>query len=210
MLKFRKSLVWLRRDLRSIEHAALYHVLKQSAAVYCVFIFDREILDGLPGNDRRVEFIHGCVAELDAGFRALGGRLIVSHATAPEEIPRLAADLESMPSSPIMITSRWRSSGMPGLKKCCSLPGGHGWGSRTRQFSRRTKCCRNRDSRVGLHLSANNRGWRWAASSGGDVQPYFRIFNRVTQSEKFDPEGKFIRRYLPQLAMVPDRFIHGP
>jgi deoxyribodipyrimidine photo-lyase len=59
-------------------------------------------------------------------------------------------------------------------------------------------------------LSANNGGWQWAASSGCDAQPYFRIFNPVTQSEKFDAEGKFIRRYLPALARVPDRHIHAP
>lgn len=59
-------------------------------------------------------------------------------------------------------------------------------------------------------LSANNGGWQWAASSGCDAQPYFRIFNPVTQSEKFDPEGKFIRRYVPELARVPDKFIHAP
>ena len=49
-------------------------------------------------------------------------------------------------------------------------------------------------------LSANNGGWQWAASSGCDAQPYFRIFNPVTQSQKFDPEGRFIRRYVPELA----------
>jgi deoxyribodipyrimidine photo-lyase len=59
-------------------------------------------------------------------------------------------------------------------------------------------------------LSANNGGWQWAASSGCDAQPYFRIFNPVTQSERFDPKGKFIRRYLPELAKVPDKFIHAP
>jgi deoxyribodipyrimidine photo-lyase len=59
-------------------------------------------------------------------------------------------------------------------------------------------------------LAANNGGWQWAASTGCDAQPYFRIFNPVTQSEKFDPEGRFIRRYLPQLARVTDRFIHAP
>lgn len=59
-------------------------------------------------------------------------------------------------------------------------------------------------------LSANNGGWQWAASSGCDAQPYFRIFNPVTQSEKFDPEGKFIRRYVPELARVPDKYIHAP
>lgn len=59
-------------------------------------------------------------------------------------------------------------------------------------------------------LSANNGGWQWAASSGCDAQPYFRIFNPVTQSEKFDPDGKFIRRYVPELAKVPDKHIHAP
>ncbi|MBN8487983.1 MAG: deoxyribodipyrimidine photo-lyase [Burkholderiales bacterium] len=59
-------------------------------------------------------------------------------------------------------------------------------------------------------LAANNGGWQWAASTGCDAQPYFRIFNPVSQSEKFDPEGKFIRRYLPQLAGLPARAIHAP
>ena len=59
-------------------------------------------------------------------------------------------------------------------------------------------------------LAANNGGWQWAASTGCDAQPYFRIFNPVTQSEKFDAEGKFIRRYVPELAKVPDKFIHAP
>jgi len=59
-------------------------------------------------------------------------------------------------------------------------------------------------------LAANNGGWQWAARSGCDAQPYFRIFNPVNQSEKFDPEGRFIRRYLPQLAKLPDKLIHAP
>ncbi len=59
-------------------------------------------------------------------------------------------------------------------------------------------------------LAANNGGWQWAASTGCDAQPYFRIFNPVAQSEKFDAEGKFIRRYLPQLAGLPDKLIHAP
>jgi deoxyribodipyrimidine photo-lyase len=59
-------------------------------------------------------------------------------------------------------------------------------------------------------LSSNNGGWQWVASSGCDAQPYFRIFNPVSQSEKFDPQGKFIRRYLPQLAKLSDKAIHAP
>ena len=59
-------------------------------------------------------------------------------------------------------------------------------------------------------LASNNGGWQWASSSGCDAQPYFRIFNPVTQSERFDPEGKFIRRYLPQLAKLSNKVIHAP
>jgi deoxyribodipyrimidine photo-lyase len=59
-------------------------------------------------------------------------------------------------------------------------------------------------------LAANNGGWQWAASTGCDAQPYFRIFNPVSQSEKFDAHGRFIRRYLPQLARLPDKLIHAP
>ncbi len=59
-------------------------------------------------------------------------------------------------------------------------------------------------------LSANNGGWQWVSSSGCDAQPYFRIFNPVSQSEKFDADGKFIRRYLPQLAKLPNKALHAP
>ena len=59
-------------------------------------------------------------------------------------------------------------------------------------------------------LAANNGGWQWAASTGCDAQPYFRIFNPVSQSEKFDAGGKFIRRYLPQLGALPDAALHAP
>jgi deoxyribodipyrimidine photo-lyase len=63
---------------------------------------------------------------------------------------------------------------------------------------------------IDFDLAANNGGWQWAASTGCDAQPWFRIFNPVTQSEKFDPQGRFIRRYLPQLAGLPDAAIHAP
>ena len=59
-------------------------------------------------------------------------------------------------------------------------------------------------------LAANNGGWQWASSSGCDAQPYFRIFNPVSQSRKFDPEGKFILKYLPQLAGLPADALHAP
>ena len=59
-------------------------------------------------------------------------------------------------------------------------------------------------------LSANNGGWQWASSSGCDAQPYFRIFNPTSQSEKFDADGKFIRKYLPQLSKLPNAALHEP
>lgn len=59
-------------------------------------------------------------------------------------------------------------------------------------------------------LAANNGGWQWAASTGCDAQPYFRIFNPTRQSERFDPKGTFIRKYLPELKEIPDKEIHSP
>jgi deoxyribodipyrimidine photo-lyase len=59
-------------------------------------------------------------------------------------------------------------------------------------------------------LAANNGGWQWSASTGCDAQPFFRIFNPVSQSQRFDPQGRFIRRYLPELARLPDELIHAP
>ena len=59
-------------------------------------------------------------------------------------------------------------------------------------------------------LSANNGGWQWVSSSGCDAQPYFRIFNPISQSEKFDPQGEFIRRYVPQLGKLPNKLLHAP
>jgi deoxyribodipyrimidine photo-lyase len=59
-------------------------------------------------------------------------------------------------------------------------------------------------------LAANNGNWQWAASTGCDAQPWFRIFNPVAQSEKFDAQGEFIRRWVPALANVPVESIHAP
>jgi deoxyribodipyrimidine photo-lyase len=95
--KFNSSLMWFRRDLRTDDNCALYHALKQSNTVHCVFIFDREILDSLPKADRRVEFIRESLVELDAAIRLLSGKkhsgLIVQHAWASDEIPKLAKEL---------------------------------------------------------------------------------------------------------------------
>lgn len=63
---------------------------------------------------------------------------------------------------------------------------------------------------IDFDFSANNGGWQWAASTGCDAQPWFRIFNPVTQSERFDASGKFIRKYVPELAACNDKEIHAP
>lgn len=89
-----RALVWFRRDLRDYDHAALYHALKSADEVYCVFVFDTDILDRLADKaDRRVEFIHDSVAELKAALQQAGGDLIVLHGAASAEIPRLAQSL---------------------------------------------------------------------------------------------------------------------
>lgn len=59
-------------------------------------------------------------------------------------------------------------------------------------------------------VASNNGGWQWAAGTGTDAQPYFRIFNPVTQGERFDPEGNYVRRFVPELEKVPAKWIHHP
>ena len=59
-------------------------------------------------------------------------------------------------------------------------------------------------------LGANNGGWQWSSSSGCDSQPYFRIFNPLSQSKKFDPEGEFIKRWCPELSKLDKKQVHAP
>jgi len=59
-------------------------------------------------------------------------------------------------------------------------------------------------------FAANNGGWQWSASTGTDAAPYFRIFNPITQSERFDPQGEFIRQYCPELSSLDNKSIHNP
>ena len=58
--------------------------------------------------------------------------------------------------------------------------------------------------------AANNGGWQWSAGTGTDAAPYFRIFNPVLQGKKFDPQGKYVRRWVPELTSIPQKFIHAP
>lgn len=428
-----KALFWFRRDLRVADNAGLYHALKSAAGVYCVFVFDRDILNALPGkSDRRVEFIHGSVLELQKSLRATGGDLIVHHGRAREVIPNLATALRvaavfsnedyepaaierdravesslkktgiafhafkdqalfakdevlTQAGTPFTVFTPYKNACLKRLDAFCLQPyptekyfsrlarsgkkapmpalaeigfkatnlkalgikpgvngalealddfleridryreardfpavrgvsylsvhnrfgtvsirrlarlalerrsaGADSWlneliwrdfyfqilyhfphvtdsafkskydklffKNNRLLFSAWREACtgyplidaamrqinqsgfmHNRlrmivasfltkdlliDWRWGekyfadhlndFDLAANNGGWQWAASTGCDAQPYFRIFNPVSQSQRFDAQGKFIRRYLPELAKVPDKFIHAP
>jgi deoxyribodipyrimidine photo-lyase len=442
-LSIKTSLVWFRRDLRCFDNAALFSALKQSRAVFCVFIFDKTILNGLPAHDRRVQFIHQSVTELASELEKLGGSLIVLYGNSEQEIPALARKLKvnsvfcnhdyepqalnrdetiknaldkidcdflsfkdqvifekdevlSLAGTPFSVFTPYKnawlkkylaegsdffsrpypvdlyvhhlsaynerhipslvemgfapsrpvpavlqggasaatalfkdflkrihlyeeSRNFPAVKgpsylsvhlrfgtvsirqlvreavNCtriaADMQGAQTWLSELiwrdfyfmilhhhphvvgRSFKpayegivwesgakadvlfsawcegktgyplvdaamlqlNQTGYMHNRlrmvtacflikdlgiDWRWGeryfaLHLndfdlSANNGGWQWAASTGCDAQPYFRIFNPITQSEKFDAEGKFIKRYLPQLTKLDDKKIHAP
>ena len=66
------------------------------------------------------------------------------------------------------------------------------------------------DCLLDADLAANSASWQWVAGSGADAAPYFRIFNPLLQGEKFDPEGKYVSRYCPELAHLPTKYIHQP
>lgn len=443
------ALVWFRRDLRTEDQAALFHACKEARRVWCAFVFDVDILDPLPRDDRRVDFIHASLVDLDRQLRALGAphgrqpRLIVRHGHAPQEITRLAAalhvqavyanrdddpsarerdaktrglladagialhmskdqvifeghELTTAGGTPYSVFTPYRNAWLKKVEadpfylraypverhadSLCDVPDGIGgvlptladigfrpsnlralkiapgteggrqmWTdfrqriddyARTRDFPaikgpsylsvhlrfgtlsirelarfawersrqpggkgartwlseliwrdffhqilhhhphvvsasfrpafdklrwehgkhadalfaawcegrtgypivdaamaqlNQTGYMHNRlrmitasfltkdlgiDWRRGeryfaeklndYDLASNNGGWQWAASTGCDAQPYFRLFNPVAQSERFDPDGRFIRRYLPQLARLPDARIHAP
>ncbi len=95
MARIDSALMWFRRDLRCADNAALYAALKSARSVYCVFVYDTEILRDLPSRaDRRVEFIWQCVEALGRDLLARGGQLIVLHDVARLAVPRLAAELK--------------------------------------------------------------------------------------------------------------------
>ena len=66
------------------------------------------------------------------------------------------------------------------------------------------------DTLVDADLANNTLGWQWTAGCGADAAPYFRIFNPVTQGEKFDPRGIYVRQWVPEIASLPDKYLHQP
>ena len=66
------------------------------------------------------------------------------------------------------------------------------------------------DCLVDADLANNSAGWQWIAGSGADAAPYFRVFNPTTQAEKFDPDGTYIRRFVPELAKLPTKYLFDP
>jgi deoxyribodipyrimidine photo-lyase len=66
------------------------------------------------------------------------------------------------------------------------------------------------DTLVDADLGSNSASWQWIAGCGTDAAPYFRVFNPVLQGEKFDPGGRYVRRFVPELAKLPDTYIHRP
>ena len=67
-----------------------------------------------------------------------------------------------------------------------------------------------RDTLLDADDANNNASWQWVAGTGADAAPYFRIFNPVTQSQKFDPDGVYIRKYIPEISKLPNTYIHDP
>jgi deoxyribodipyrimidine photo-lyase len=63
---------------------------------------------------------------------------------------------------------------------------------------------------VDADLANNTMGWQWVAGSGADAAPYFRVFNPVTQGRKFDPDGNYVRTWVPELASLPNEYVHTP
>ena len=59
-------------------------------------------------------------------------------------------------------------------------------------------------------LASNNHGWQWVAGTGTDASPYYRVFNPTTQGRQYDPAGDYVRRWVPELRDVPDRYVHEP
>ncbi|HEY4995609.1 MAG TPA: FAD-binding domain-containing protein, partial [Aestuariivirga sp.] len=66
------------------------------------------------------------------------------------------------------------------------------------------------DCLVDADIAANSASWQWVAGCGADASPYYRIFNPILQGTKFDPDGEYVKRWVPELRVVPTQYIHAP
>jgi deoxyribodipyrimidine photo-lyase len=66
------------------------------------------------------------------------------------------------------------------------------------------------DTLLDADLASNTLGWQWAAGCGADAAPYFRVFNPITQGQKFDPDGQYVRKWVPELSKLSSKWIHEP
>ena len=66
------------------------------------------------------------------------------------------------------------------------------------------------DTLVDADLASNSAGWQWVAGCGADAAPYFRVFNPVLQGQKFDPDGNYIKQWVPELMDLPKKYLHTP
>ncbi|MEC9228450.1 MAG: FAD-binding domain-containing protein, partial [Verrucomicrobiota bacterium] len=66
------------------------------------------------------------------------------------------------------------------------------------------------DTLVDADLASNTLGWQWSSGCGADAAPYFRVFNPIIQGKKFDPDGSYVKRFVPELAKLPLKYIHTP
>ena len=66
------------------------------------------------------------------------------------------------------------------------------------------------DTLVDADTANNSAGWQWVAGSGSDAAPYFRVFNPISQGQKFDPDGEYVRRWVPELRELPKQYLHEP
>ena len=66
------------------------------------------------------------------------------------------------------------------------------------------------DTLLDADLASNSASWQWVAGCGADAAPYFRIFNPVTQGQKFDPSGTYVRKHIPEIKELPNKYLHQP
>jgi deoxyribodipyrimidine photo-lyase len=169
------------------------------------------------------------MANADACVRELGWREFSNHLlyhfprTADENLDRRFDDFDWAPPDPELLEA-WRHgrTGVPlvdaGMRQLWTT----GWmHNRVRMVvaSFLTKNLRMHwlqgarwfwDTLVDADLANNTQGWQWTAGTGADAAPYFRVFNPVSQAQRFDPEGRYVRRWLPELAGLPDAAILEP